>query len=235
MVLDPATLSVTNVLVIAPHPDDESLGCGGLISSLAATRRTFHTLFMTDGGASHPGSRLWSRERLAACREREATDALASLGIGHHARTFLRLRDADMPAVASREWYAALARVALVLRTFHPDLVLLPWRRDPHRDHRDSWALVTEAISDVGMAPIQLEYTIWLEEFGQLDDYPRADEAEPVFIDITAALQSKRSAIAAHLTQTSDLIDDDPAAFRLSAATIARLTGPYETYWRGFR
>ena len=91
-------LAAKRILVVAPHPDDESLGCGGLIAKLAAAGRLFHTLFVTDGGASHSASFKWPRRRLAAQREWEAADALHFLGIGGHARTFLRLRDGDMPS-----------------------------------------------------------------------------------------------------------------------------------------
>jgi LmbE family N-acetylglucosaminyl deacetylase len=235
MAVDPTTLDVHTILVVAPHPDDESLGCGGLISYLAARGRIFHTVFVTDGGASHLQSRKWTRKRLAARREREAADALHFLGVGDHPRTFLRLRDADMPDVASPDWSVALAELEIIFRSFCPDLVLLPWRRDPHRDHRDSWRLAMDAISRHAINPMLLEYTIWLHEFGLADDYPRADEAEPVVFDVTSAIATKEAAIAAHLSQISNIIDDDPKAFRLTAATIARLTGPYETYWRPLR
>ena len=46
-------LSSKKILVVAPHPDDESLGCGGLIAKLAASGSAFCVLFVTDGGASH--------------------------------------------------------------------------------------------------------------------------------------------------------------------------------------
>jgi LmbE family N-acetylglucosaminyl deacetylase len=228
---DPRLLAVTNVLVIAPHPDDESLGCGGLISRLAAHGRCIYTVFVTDGGASHRASIKWSREALAACREREAREALYRLGVGEHPRMFLRLHDAAMPPDSSEKWRLALGQLDFVLRTFRPDLVLLPWRRDPHCDHRHSWRLVTDAICQSALSPMTLEYAIWLEEFGLPADYPRADEVRPIVFDISLEVGHKRAAIAAHLSQTSDLIDDDPDAFRLSARTIARLSGPCETYW----
>jgi LmbE family N-acetylglucosaminyl deacetylase len=63
-------------------------------------------------------------------------------------------------------------------------------------------------------------------------DHPRRDEAEAISFDVGAALSRKRAAIAAHATQTTALIDDDPAGFRLTPATIARLTQPTETFWR---
>ena len=229
---DPCHLAATKILVIAPHPDDESLGCGGLISKLAADRRRFCTVFVTDGSASHLGSVKWSRRALAARREREAEEALYQLGIGDHPRTFLRLCDAAMPPASSQEWRFASGELDSVLRTFRPDLVLLPWRRDPHRDHRDSWRLVTEAIRRSVLAPMTLEYAIWLEEYGDAADYPRPDEARSIVFDISTEITNKLAAINAHQSQTTNLIDDDPNAFRLSAETITRLTGPSEAYWR---
>ena len=127
---------------------------------------------------------------------------------------------------------AALAKLCRILEALRPDLVLLPWRRDPHRDHRDSWLLAMDAIADSGLKPMTLEYAVWLEELGAPDDFPADEEAERIVFDITAVLAKKRAAIAAHVTQTTGLIADDPTGFQLTAETIARLTGPFETYWR---
>jgi LmbE family N-acetylglucosaminyl deacetylase len=77
-----------------------------------------------------------------------------------------------------------------------------------------------------------LEYAIWLDELGLPDDYPRREEAEAISFDVSGVLSRKRAAIAAHATQTTSLIDDDPTGFRLTPATIARLTQPTETFWR---
>ena len=65
------------ILVVAPHPDDETLGCGGLISLLAQNGSAFYIVFVTDGSASHRNSRAWPSARLAAQREQEARNALA--------------------------------------------------------------------------------------------------------------------------------------------------------------
>jgi LmbE family N-acetylglucosaminyl deacetylase len=230
--LDPASIGARRVLVVAPHPDDESLGCGGLIWHLARNGARIHLLFVTDGGASHPGSRLWPRRRLAEQREAEAAEALARLGIADAPRRFLRLPDADMPPPGSPGFAAAVETVAGLVSDLRPDLALLPWRRDPHRDHRDAFALVAQALARAGTACATLEYAIWLDELGAPGDHPRPEEAERLAFDVSAALPAKRAAVAAHLSQTTDLVPDDPEAFRLTPATIERLTGPAETYWR---
>jgi LmbE family N-acetylglucosaminyl deacetylase len=224
-------LLARRVLVVAPHPDDETLGCGGLIARLVASGSVVHTVFLTDGGASHRASRTWPRHRLAALREHEASEALAALSAGDSPRTFLRLSDAAMPPEGSTEWLAARDTFADIVANLQPDLAILPWRRDPHCDHRDGWRLAHEAIRRGGAEPQILEYAIWLAELGAPDDFPRSGEVREVRVDIEAAVAAKRSAIAAHRSQTTDLIDDDPTAFRLRPETIARLTGSTETFW----
>lgn len=230
--VDPALLAAQRILVIAPHQDDESLGCGGLIALLAGQGRRFHVVFVTDGGASHLNSPTWPRHRLSAQREVEAAEALCVLGAGDHPRTFLRLPDAGMPRPGEDAHAAALSTLVAVIEDFRPDLVLLPWRRDPHRDHRDSWSLTHLALEAARRHPQTLEYAIWLDEIGTDDDRPLPREAEAVVFAIDDAVALKRAATLAHISQATDLIDDDPFAFRLTAQTIDRLTGPRETYWR---
>ena len=228
--LDP--LSACRVLVVAPHPDDETLGCGGLIARLIGRGSIVHTVFLTDGGASHRGSPTWPRARLAALREREAIEALAALGAGDSPRTFLRLPDAAMPAEGSAAWAAARDTIAAIVSELRPDLAILPWRRDPHCDHRDGFRLADAALREANVDPPILEYAIWLDELGAAGDFPAAGEVQEVRVDIAAASASKRRALAAHRSQTTDLIDDDPQAFRLRPATIERLTGGTERFWR---
>lgn len=219
-------------LVIAPHPDDETLGCGGMIAALTQHGHHVHTVFVTDGGASHTGSSLWSRQRLAECRESEASEALLRLGAADQPRTFLRLPDAGMPDFGNPSYVQALDALITILRGLKPRLVLLPWRRDPHRDHRDSWRLATDAIVRAGQTPKTLEYAIWLDEFGTPQDRPCNCEMERIAIDVSDHIEAKRHAVDAHRSQLGMMITDDPSGFVLTEQTITRLTGEEEVYWR---
>jgi len=233
--LDPLSLAARRVTVIAPHPDDESLGCGGLIATLAADGRAVQVVFVTDGSGSHSNSLTWPRVRLAEQRRCEAATALACLGVTAVPPVFLDLPDTAMPRLDDPAGEAVVGRLAGVLTKFAPVLVLLPWRRDPHCDHRDAWALTHAALSRAGLAPDLLEYAIWLDELGADGDQPRDDEGEGLEFDIAATMAVKRKAVEAHISQTTGLIDDDPTGFRLSAETIDRLVQPVERYWRPTR
>lgn len=229
----PAPLTVEGpVLVVAPHPDDETLGCGGLIAEALQRGLTVHTLFVTDGAASHPASKQWPRRRLAGLRELEACEALRRLGAGDTSCTFLRLPDAAMPEPGDPAHERAVARAGRIVHELSPRLALLPWRRDPHRDHRGAWRLAMDAIARSGSTPRILEYAIWLDALGSPDDQPRTGEMEAVRLDIAAHVETKRRALQAHQSQLGRVISDDPDGFTLSAPTIARLISPQEAYWR---
>src|ERR1700744_3098512 len=68
-------------LVLAPHPDDESLGCGGLIAACVAAGRMPLVAILTDGVGSHPNSRTYPPDRLREVRTQEVRQAVGFLGL----------------------------------------------------------------------------------------------------------------------------------------------------------
>ena len=78
-----ALLGDRALLVLAPHPDDESLGCGAVLAQVFAQRgsgRKAHIICLTDGAASHPQSLAVPADRLAAIRQTELVAAVEQLG-----------------------------------------------------------------------------------------------------------------------------------------------------------
>lgn len=218
-------------LVVAPHPDDESLGCGGAIALLRARGHSVHVLFVSDGTLSHPSSRRYSAPRLAALREEEALAALAALGVEQESATFLRLRDRAVPSPGAANFDAAVDRCRALIDDIGPQTILAPWRRDPHPDHRASWSLIDAALArDPAYDVRRVEYLIWLWELAADDDAPRPNEVTPWRLDIGSVLPRKRAAIAAHRSQTTALIDDDPTGFRLTPDILAHFAHPWEIY-----
>ena len=125
--------SLGRTLVVAPHPDDESLGCGGLLALLGRRGQPARVLFVTGGTGSHPHSREYPPPRLRALREREALQALRRLGLLPKQALFLGLPDCHVPTPGTPGFRAACRRF---LMRFQPQTLVLPWRRDPHGDHR---------------------------------------------------------------------------------------------------
>jgi LmbE family N-acetylglucosaminyl deacetylase len=223
-------LDVGSLLVVAPHPDDEALGCGALIAALDARGARVAALFTTDGGASHPRSRLWPRRRLAALRRAEAAASLAALCDRPAARLHLDLPDADMrrdPAA----WRRAVSRAAAFAREVEPELALLPWRRDFHVDHVESAALARTALALAGLRPRVLEYAVWADQLGRPEDRPGAVGARRLVFPAERWRPRKRAAVEAHRSQLGRVVTDDPRGFVLSPATLERLVEGDEIYW----
>jgi LmbE family N-acetylglucosaminyl deacetylase len=217
-------------LVIAPHQDDETLGCGGTIALLRRAGLPVAVLFVSDGTGSHPRSRAYPPDRLRATREAEALAALRILGVAPDMATFLQLPDTAVPTAGTAGFPAATERVRATLERTVPATILLPWRRDPHRDHRAAWQLVRAALGGYAGQPRVLEYPIWVWELAAAGDWPLAAEMAIWRLDVRAVLPLKEAAIAAHRSQTTDLIADDPEGFRLLPQVLAHFTRPWEIF-----
>ena len=226
--LDVHTLGRT--LVLAPHPDDESLGCGGTLALLRRAGLAVHVVFVSDGTLSHPNSATYPAARLRDLREAEALEALRELGVSEWETTFLRLPDRHVPGVGLPGFAEAASRLLVVLNAFAPASVLVPFERDPHPDHRAAYQLLQEALAKVVTLPRTLEYLIWLWELGRPDDMPRPGERVAFSVDINPVLAEKKRAIAAHRSQVTRLIDDDPTAFYLSPELLRHFDTPHELF-----
>jgi LmbE family N-acetylglucosaminyl deacetylase len=105
--------TITNgrkVTVLAPHGDDESLGCGGLIAELAAIGRPPVVVIVTDGTGSHPPSVAYPAPRLRDLRENEALAAGTILVVPGDHLNFLQVRDTAIPT-SGPESYSFVHRV----------------------------------------------------------------------------------------------------------------------------
>ncbi len=222
--------TIGSALVMAPHPDDESLGCGGTITLLREAGHAVHVLFVSDGTMSHPNSNAYPASRLRDLREQEAREALHQLHVDADACTFLRYPDRRVPTDHDSGFPEAVARVAALLDEVKPRTVFMPWQRDPHPDHRACWQISQAAVQQSHVKPRILEYLIWLWELGTPDDLPAPDERTVWQVDIESVMDQRNQAIAAHQSQVTRLIDDDPTAFYLSPELLRHFEPPRELF-----
>lgn len=217
-------------LVVAPHQDDESLGCGGAIALLADAGLPVHVLFVSDGTGSHLDAPSCPPERLRAIREGEALAALARLGLGADSATFLRLPDTAVPQEGHPGFASAVARIRALLLARQPATVLVPWRGEYHCDHVASWQLVREAATGCVPPPRLLEYPIWLWDRSMPHRLPKCHDVNGWRLDIGPVLARKLAAIHEHRSQLTDLIPDARQAFRLDPAFLENFARPWEIY-----
>jgi LmbE family N-acetylglucosaminyl deacetylase len=227
--IDPLTFGPT--LVVAPHPDDESLGCGGTIARLRQAGVPVFALMVSDGSASHPNSASYPAQRLRDVREAEALNALALLGVSAEAITFMRQPDSKVVMPGEVDFEDAVAVVTEVLAHAKPATVLVPWQRDPHRDHRATWQIMNATLDRLPERPRRLAYFVWLWELAQPADWPQPGEVQTWRVDIGPVLDLKKRAIAAHISQVTRLIADDPTGFYLSPDLLRHFDRPDEFYF----
>jgi LmbE family N-acetylglucosaminyl deacetylase len=214
------------IAVLAPHPDDESLGCGGLIAEACALGRPPLLVFLTDGTGSHPNSAAYPRARLRRVRECEAIAAAAILGVPESRVVFMRFPDTAAPS-SGPALQAAAGRLAALARASRCGAMAVPWRHDPHCDHEAAAARASHACAQAGIR--LLNYPIW----GLTLPPDTLIDAHPITgfrIDITAHLARKRRAILAHASQYAGLITDDPQGFQMTPGFIDRFLGPTEIF-----
>ena len=221
-------------LIVAPHPDDESLGCGGAIALLHQFEIEVFALTLSDGTLSHPNSKKYPSPALRDLREREMIDALQILGVEKSHVEFFRLKDRSVPNREAADFARIVERTTELFEVIKPETVFVPWRRDPHPDHRAANEIVC-AVREKAAGFKIVEYPIWLWELAIGEDAPRSDEVNVWRLNIAAVHAQKQLAIAAHKSQVTDLIDDDQHGFRLTPQILQHFDRDWEVYFETIR
>lgn len=204
-----------NLLVLAPHPDDESLGCGGLIALLRAAGSSVSIIFVTSGSASHT-SLTHPPSLLARIREAEAVKACMEMGVHLANIHFLRAQDSGLKEYVEEDLSDLVSGIEATFEDGNFSSIALPWRRDPHPDHRVVHALGDRVLKRIGRNVTKLEYPIWLWKNSNDEDWPMAGEAAPYKLNIAPVFQKKWRAVKKHRSQLGEIIYDDPNGFVLT-------------------
>ncbi|KQM31795.1 hypothetical protein ASE59_05925 [Sphingomonas sp. Leaf10] len=199
------------LLMVAPHPDDETIGAHALIARARRRGVVVRVLIVSDGAGSHRASPTWPRARLVRERRRETRRELHRIGVAAGDIDFLDLPDGNVAAHGGA-LRRAISRALSTLPV--PVLALAPSPRDDHPDHR---AVAAAARPRGGV--FWRAYPVW--PTGQ-----RLPAARRVPLTAQERL-AKRHAIRRYRTQTGR-ITDDPHGFALTAGQIAAFSRPAE-------
>lgn len=202
-VLPPIGLLPDDLLVVAAHPDDETLGAAGLVQRAARSGARVTVVVATDGEASHPSSSGHPPAVLARTRREEVRHAVSLLDPRAHL-VFLGLPDGGLREHRAELLTALDAVVDDPAPSAGPGgrpLVVAPWSGDGHRDHRIAAEVVAELAAARGLR--HLGYPIWLWHWGSEADPPWE---RAVALSLTGEeTDAKVRAIAAHVSQTEPL------------------------------
>jgi LmbE family N-acetylglucosaminyl deacetylase len=144
-----------SAIVFSPHPDDETLGCGGTIIRKKKAGADVKIVFMTDGSRSHKG--LISENELKSIRTSEALAAAQMLGVEPHDVFFLEFKDGEL----DKNQDAATNKVTQIILRYPPNQIFLPYHKEAPQDHSITNQLVVSALKMCRLNATIYEYPIW--------------------------------------------------------------------------
>jgi len=205
-------------LVIAPHPDDETLGAGVTIMRKVDAGTAVHLLVATDGSKSPPGDPA----EVSALRAAELEAACTVLGLSGGDVTQLDFVDAELEGQEE----ALASAIADVVARVEPADVLVTADTDPHGDHAVLGAATRRAL--VGTGARLLFYPVWhYDRPGRLVRLVR-HSGRPELVSTRGYLDRKRAAIAAYPSQMA-AHNDDPEG--LTPRFLTHFVGKYEMFF----
>ena len=189
-------------LVLAPHMDDESLGCGLMLAS-RPDKASLHVAFATDGARSpaRPGQSRAEATELAGLRRQEALAALAALGVPEPNVSFLDFEDGTLGMRLPQLQQA----LAAMIDRIQPDWLFAPFRYDRHPDHLALRTAAVAACRREGRQPRLVEYFVYTQwrllPSGDVRSYVATQHLRRLEPGALAAV--KRRAVECHRSQTT--------------------------------
>lgn len=229
-------------LVLAPHPDDETLGCGALIARKRAAGTRVRVLVATDGRYSHT-SRVITPDRLADLRRDESLMACSELGVPDEDVVHLGL----VEGTTAEHMDVVTRRILVEIENHRFDDVLVTSPLDWHLDHRALFEAASVAVSRCPGTRL-LEYPVWAWADGPWSNSPgrsayraaydlvrdpvaTAASLRPVTVRAYAQhLDGKRRALAAYASQTTNLTGEAGWAV-MDAALLDLFLQPREIFF----
>lgn len=206
-----SAVSAERVLVLAPHPDDDVIGCGGLLKMLANDGAKIKVIYFSDGSF---GTKDKSHDKsLISVREEETREASKIIGVGEG--KFLRLPDLHLRSSSD-----LAAQIRREIEFDKPDLILAPSFEDLHPDH-----LAVAEIFYLALKNFDDQINIWLYEVWGLSRFNR-------LLVINDTIDDKILALKAHKTQIANRAYDEAIlGLNKYRAVFAGVDGFAEAYY----
>jgi N-acetylglucosamine malate deacetylase 1 len=206
-------------LVFAPHQDDETFGCGGMIAIKRAKKVPVNVVFLTDGKRSIPEG--IKPEEIIKIRQQEALTALNILGVPASATHFLGHGDGTLSQLTHQERTQIIRQLSELLKAYKPEEIYLPHQKDRHLDHEATYNLVKDAIVLSNLNVEIFQYPVWILWQNPLSSHLNLQEISGSYcISIATVQDQKKQAIASYKSQITTL----PPGF------ITRFLSPYEIF-----
>ncbi len=213
--------TVEHLVVVAAHPDDETLGAGGLLATAHQEGIEVDLVLVTAGEGSHPHSPTVPPQELAERRLAESKRAL-DLVVQGGRTTHLAVPD----GLVAESVEGVVESLVRVIGDGRSTILLSPWSQDGHPDHEACGRAAEVAARRTGARLLQ--FPIWFWHWGAPAAMPW-DRVRQLRLS-PSAVASKRAAILAHKTQVAPLSPAVGDEQLLSAGFLAYFRAPVETF-----
>jgi len=217
-----AATTTRSCLVLAPHPDDETLGAGATIARKRAAGTPVRVVVVADGRHANPSAVIDEAE-LAHIRRNEAIAACTALGVEADQLRFAGFED----GVLEGQIEAVARLVRDELAEHRPAEVLIPSPIDGHPDHRALHAAAQRALATSGVEPVVLEYPVWFWDAKAWLDRDAAAARKAAQLLWRPLMATVR--LHACTVRSSDHLETKRAAFGAYRSQLTNLTG--EASW----
>lgn len=198
------TVSDRPTIVIAPHQDDETLGCGGLI----ALKRQFGihvaVVFLTDGGANDLTVNAGNEDHIGL-RRQEAIAALKILGVPRSDIHFLNYPDGKLQELSESERQELMRQLIELIQQYQAEEIYVPHGKDGHRDHEAAFQIVQTALTKLSRTIELFQYPIWLFWQRSFLHLKPQDLTGACRLEIASVRTQKQSAIQVYQSQLPSL------------------------------
>jgi N-acetylglucosamine malate deacetylase 1 len=199
----PAEISARSLLVVAPHPDDETFACGGLIALKESIGSKVFVIFLTDGEASHKNCCNISTKEVGHVRRELAMESGRILGVDSENMFWFGLPDGKIPKRGDGAFNAAIEKLAELILAIKPFEIYAPHLLDCWPDHEAANEIVRTALKNY-IYPYELYYyPIWMWRNLSLRLLPELLKTKIIRIEIGSVLEKKKAAIAHYLSTLS--------------------------------
>ena len=155
---------IGNCLIVAPHPDDEVLGCAGLVQRLLSAGRRVDVVILSGGGQSHAGGCGIDEAELVENRRQLSRRAAGSIGLPPERLHFL-----DYPDGSIAFDNAETGKLRQLMAELKPDAVFVPHRGEGWSDHLAAGEVIRRLTEEDKAAVRLFEYCVWFWYYNTWD------------------------------------------------------------------
>ena len=217
-----APIDLEPCVILAPHPDDETFGCGQMIAECCASKKEVYIIFLSDGAGSHQDCCDISSLALAKKRHNDALTAMKILGVPERNLYFYDLPDGKLSDTVSSEYN----KLKVLITSFHCNMLFVPHPQEGWPDHLAGTRLGNELANSLQLKLYY--YCVWFYFSMPFRKFGNVKWKNSYFSYSPTAYEKKCAACDIYL---KNLAPCKPYAGKLPHELISAIISPKEIFF----